>query len=219
MAASSRVLKADVGVTAEFDMQNRTLNQQQAFTLLEVLIALLILSIGLLALAATQITGQRGTQSALKRSQATLLANDLAERMHANPMGDYRAGAINCNSDITICAQTANSVPEDCTADEMAQFDLKDWFCGSSYRSGLFGLLAGPGRAAQNPDDEDFLPVGASARVTCVQANEDGTCQTGNGYRIMLTWSERDPNRNIESDNTDRHGGVINRSMEMIVVP
>lgn len=61
--------------------QNRC---QRGFTLLEVLIALVVLSIGLLSLAGLQATGLRNNHSAYLRSQATLLAYDAIDRIRAN---------------------------------------------------------------------------------------------------------------------------------------
>ena len=60
---------------------------QHGFTLLEVLIALLILSIGLLGLAALQTTGLRSNQMASMRTLATEAAYDITDRMRANPAG------------------------------------------------------------------------------------------------------------------------------------
>ena len=62
-------------------------NKQQGFTLLEVLIALLVLSIGLLGLAALQTTGLRSNQMATMRTLATQIAYDMTDRMRANPGG------------------------------------------------------------------------------------------------------------------------------------
>ena len=63
------------------------IQRQQGFTLLEVLIALLILSIGLLGLAALQTTSLRSNQMASMRTTATQLAYDISDRMRANPVG------------------------------------------------------------------------------------------------------------------------------------
>ena len=63
------------------------IQRQQGFTLLEVLIALLILSIGLLGLAALQTTSLRSNQMASMRTTATQLAYDMSDRMRANPVG------------------------------------------------------------------------------------------------------------------------------------
>jgi type IV pilus assembly protein PilV len=54
------------------------------FSLLEVLVALLVLSIGLLGLASLQAMTSRFNYDAYLRSQATSLAYDIAERMRAN---------------------------------------------------------------------------------------------------------------------------------------
>lgn len=56
----------------------------KGFTLLEVLVALVILSVGLLGLAGLQTTGIRNNHSANLRSQATILAYDIADRIRAN---------------------------------------------------------------------------------------------------------------------------------------
>lgn len=63
-------------------MRERT--NQSGLTLLEVLIAVLILSIGLLGLAGLQTASLRFNTSAYYLSQATALAYDLADRMRAN---------------------------------------------------------------------------------------------------------------------------------------
>jgi type IV pilus assembly protein PilV len=56
----------------------------RGFTLVESLIALLVLSIGLLGVAALQLTSLQANSGAFQRSQATFLAQDLADRMRAN---------------------------------------------------------------------------------------------------------------------------------------
>jgi len=57
------------------------------FTLIEVLIAVLVLSIGLLGLAALQTGALRVGQKAELRTRAVLAASDMVERMRANPAG------------------------------------------------------------------------------------------------------------------------------------
>ena len=61
------------------------------FTLLEVLITVVIFSIGLLGLAGLQATGIKLNHSSLLRTQATLLAYDVADCMRANrgSVADY----------------------------------------------------------------------------------------------------------------------------------
>lgn len=60
-------------------------SQQQGFGLVEILIALLVLSIGVLGYAGLQLQAISGTEGAHYRTQATAIADDLAERIAANP--------------------------------------------------------------------------------------------------------------------------------------
>lgn len=58
--------------------------RQQGFTLLEVLVAMVIVSIGLVGLAGLMMTSVKNNQSAFYRSQASWLAYDVVDRMRAN---------------------------------------------------------------------------------------------------------------------------------------
>lgn len=69
----------------------------RGFTLIEVLVALVILSVGLIGLAALQTGGLRNNNSALIRSRAVLAAEDILDRMRAN-----RADALDEDYDIAI---------------------------------------------------------------------------------------------------------------------
>ena len=66
---------------------------ERGFSLIEVLVALVVLSVGLLGLAALQSTAAQFNASAYSRSQATILAYDMADRIRANREaaldGDY----------------------------------------------------------------------------------------------------------------------------------
>ena len=63
----------------------------QGFSLMEVLVALLVLAIGLLGLAALQARGVKFNHDAYRRSQATYLAYEVIDLMRANVTnaGDY----------------------------------------------------------------------------------------------------------------------------------
>lgn len=56
----------------------------RGFTLLEVLVAILVLSIGLLGLAGLMASSLKNSHSAYQRTQATWLAYDALDRMRAN---------------------------------------------------------------------------------------------------------------------------------------
>jgi type IV pilus assembly protein PilV len=60
------------------------MKKQAGFSLLEVLITMLIVSFGLLGIAGIVVTSLKNTQGSYARSQASLLANDIIDRMRAN---------------------------------------------------------------------------------------------------------------------------------------
>nr|WP_163501138.1 type IV pilus modification protein PilV [Halomonas socia] len=74
-------------------MMRPSLKGQQGVTLVEVLIAVLVLSVGLLGVAAMQTTSLQMNHSAYLRSQANNMAYDIIDRMRANRSasldGDY----------------------------------------------------------------------------------------------------------------------------------
>lgn len=68
-------------------MNGREMGQSRAmrgFTLLEVLVAMIVLSVGLLGLAGLMASSLKNSHSAYMRSQATWLAYDVLDRMRAN---------------------------------------------------------------------------------------------------------------------------------------
>lgn len=58
--------------------------RQSGIGLIEVLVTVFILAIGLLGIAGTQLMSKRANYEATQRTTATLLANDILERMRAN---------------------------------------------------------------------------------------------------------------------------------------
>ena len=69
------------------DSLHRNINRQQGFTLIEILVAVLILSLGVLGLIAMESLALQSNMSAYHRSQATILAYDLSDKMRTNPAG------------------------------------------------------------------------------------------------------------------------------------
>lgn len=62
---------------------------QEGMTLIEVLVALLILGVGLLGAAAVQLNALKYTDSARMTSQASFIAYDMLDRIRANAAADY----------------------------------------------------------------------------------------------------------------------------------
>ncbi|MGE4647531.1 MAG: type IV pilus modification protein PilV [Arenicellales bacterium] len=93
------------------------------FTLLEVLIALVIFSFGLLALAALMAKGLQYNTSALHRSYASAQAYDIADRMRANRLG-ITAGNYDSISGV---GSDPGCIATGCTPAQMAQYDGWAW--------------------------------------------------------------------------------------------
>ena len=84
-------------------------HRARGFTLIEALVALVVLSIGLLGVAALQLTSLRSNHGSAMRSQATFLAYDIIDRMRAN-----RAAALTDAYTIALgAAGTAGTVAGD----------------------------------------------------------------------------------------------------------
>jgi type IV pilus assembly protein PilV len=60
---------------------------QRGMTLIEILVAIVVMSIGLLGLAGLQVKGIQVNQGSIFRSQASLLAEDMADRMRSDSTG------------------------------------------------------------------------------------------------------------------------------------
>ena len=85
------------------------------FTLLEVLISVLVLSVGLLGLAGLQATGLKTNHSAYMRSQAVSYGYDILDRMRAN-----RLSALSGTYNIAMGAGAP-------AGSSIAQTDLREW--------------------------------------------------------------------------------------------
>lgn len=106
-------------------MEMRIVNTDRlkGFTLIEVLIALLVLAIGLLGVLALQATSLQHNQSAYLESQAAFLANDVLDRMRAN-----KVNAPSYKTDLGDSVTSAkNCASGSCTPLELASWDLSQW--------------------------------------------------------------------------------------------
>jgi len=140
-------------------------------TLIEALITVLVLAVAALAFAALQVRGTSHNASASWRSQATLMAAELTDRLRGNPVG-VAAGAY--NSLITPGSALACSAAAPCTPAQMATTDFARW------RSALTNLLpSGSGVVCLDSSPSD----GSSAVPAC-----DGL---GTQLVVKVFWTER----------------------------
>lgn len=96
----------------------------RGFSLVELLVAVLVMGIGVLGVSALQMVSLQNNQAALERGEAVHLAYDMMDRMRANPGGAYGGLAFgDPPPDAPDCVANA------CTVDQMRQFDEASWKC------------------------------------------------------------------------------------------
>ena len=97
--------------------------ESQGFTLLEILIAILVFSFGLLGLAGMMTISVRNNHNGYLRTQANFFADNMADRMRANPValwnGSYSGTAA---PGATVC-----SLASPCDFDTLARYDMENW--------------------------------------------------------------------------------------------
>jgi type IV pilus assembly protein PilV len=174
-----------------------TLPAARGFTLIEVLVAVLLFSIGLLGVAGLQTAGLKTTNQSYQRTVAITAMRDMADRMRANMTG-VRNGyysAISGNA-YTIPACITNSTA--CSAADLANFDAYQW---NNSTSGTLPTL---------------LPSGAGT-VTCTPiagATPPPALPAGSSCTINVQW---DGNRVGSSATSCTTGGLICVQMTVIL--
>lgn len=129
---------------------------QNGFTLLEVLVTMVVMALGLLGYAGLQVASLKNSASAYQRSQATILAYDMIDRMRANRIQAV-AGVYN----IAIGATPGGA--------GIAGADLVDWkaLVGNALPGGDAGInVDGSGNALITIQWADKRDRSASANST-----------------------------------------------------
>lgn len=140
-------------------------SKQRGFTLIEILVALIIMSIGLLGMASLQLNGMRSNQGAYLRTQASILAYDIADRMRANAT---QAKAGDYDGFDTDVAEIADPGCLDdaagCDAANLSTTDLFEWARRVEGSAGSIALL---------PEARGVITRGA-----------------GNKFTVEISWQE-----------------------------
>ncbi len=145
-------------------------SSERGYALLEALVALLVISIGLLGFLRLQLLGMSATTTSTQRSKAVYLSYEMTDRMRAN-LPAYAAGAYN-----SLVASPSNPgcVSTNCSSTQIAQNDYYEW---SNEVSAL--LPQGYGAVCLT---STLLASATPAAPGC-----DGA---GNRYAIIVWWTE-----------------------------
>ena len=157
-------------------VQPRDNSTQSGFSLIEVLIALVVLSIGLIGMAGIQQAGVRNNHNALLHSQASMLAYEIGDMMRSNMIevefGNYNVADGIFPTESSICASTELVTAVNCSSQEMAIFHLKRW----------------------SEHLEQRLPEG-SGTIFCQDIDDtfnQNSCSPGSTVVIEVSWTESD---------------------------
>ncbi|MDH3589490.1 MAG: type IV pilus modification protein PilV [Gammaproteobacteria bacterium] len=140
------------------------------FTLLEVLVALVVFSVGLLGIVSLQIVSKKAIYDSLQRMTAANLANEVIERMRANPgaldmyLGIYMEDLPTPATDCGVST---------CNPAELAAYDL--WSFGAVISGALETSVHGNAGGISDP-------------TFCVSGPLDGS--SGN-YEVAIAWRGR----------------------------
>jgi type IV pilus assembly protein PilV len=145
------------------------------FTLLEVLVALVVISLGLLGLAGLQVVSLKNNQTAYYRALATQQAYDMMDRMRANLAG-ITAG--NYDNLTTAIPADPGCFTAGCSTADMTVTDYFQWLSNTAL----------------------MLPVG-SGSVRCIQGPAT-TCVTNSAtsnriFDITVSWTARTEAGNV----------------------
>jgi len=96
----------------------------RGFTLFEVLITIIVISIGLLGMAGLQFAGLRAANGANEHTLAVLLIQDIKERIHSNRGTVY--GGVNLDNSSTVTGVNCD-IGNVCDTATMFQYDKDQW--------------------------------------------------------------------------------------------
>lgn len=165
----------------------RSRRAARGVSLIEVLMAVLIFSVGLIGLAGLLIVSTRSNQSAFVRTQVTFLAGSMADRMRANPYGlwkDYYSATY----PYTTGALPKCDTKAPCNPDDIALRDKLLW------TAQLKAFLPGLGPSSISCTKAGDLAFDPTASIG-LRPPFGGTCT------MTITWAER--GFGTTDDNTD----------------
>ena len=152
---------------------------QRGFSMLEVLIAVLVFSLGMIGLAGLLIFAIQSNHVAYLRTQATFLAHNMANRMAANPAGVWGSGGVsnyNISAILAPGAGITTTCAAGCSPADLAAHDIQAW-------SQQLNTFLPNAKGAINCSASSLTYQPTPAQISN-RPPYGGTCQ------MVLTWNE-----------------------------
>jgi type IV pilus assembly protein PilV len=149
-----------MGFMTLISKQTGAQRRQRGFSLVEVLIALVVMSVGMLGIAGLYVQSLQAGRTSMFRHHAVTLAGDVADRIRANPVA---GAAYNHAANATGTNNNCVTGGIDCNAAEMAANDIFFW----------------------QAQADDTLPAGDVAVVFTPAAGANPPT-----YQITVSWTE-----------------------------
>ena len=173
-------------------LQNPYKPHQQGTTLIEVLVAAIIIGVGLLGIASLQVRSLQASTNAEARARAIDLISELADRIRANASADqdYVTDGVLSNCD-AYTSNVCTSMPGGAAVEESA--------CSNAdiAAEDKLDILCAPGSGIRSVLSDGTL------EITCadVEPGDGDDCSPGSELTITIGWSVRD---DIFGTGTDR---------------
>jgi type IV pilus modification protein PilV len=107
-----------------------TMNTRQSgLSMIELLVAVLVLAIGVLGVTALQMVSLQNNRGALFRAEAVQLAYDMMDRVRANPVGAVPGQAYSGLGLTAAPPASSDCVANNCSQAQMVLFDQAIWKC------------------------------------------------------------------------------------------
>jgi type IV pilus assembly protein PilV len=190
-------------------MRHGRSSKSGGFTLIEVLVTLMVFTIGLAGFAAMQTTAMREVVDSQQRSLAVWRSQELIDRVRANP-GEVdtfiaQVGSFSCSAaPATRCADYFSGSKQNaatCTATQMATYDVWDIMCG--------------GKTDANDANSDGLGdklIGLVTSLTC----SDSPCAVDSDLTLTLTWTSHAAQGNQD---ITQSAAFVNQSITTVFRP
>lgn len=107
-------------------MDKNTSHKQNGVSLVEILVAVFVVSIGLLGVARMEILAKQANVEAIQRTAATQIAHDMIEKMRANPkqLAGYVGQVLGAGK---LAMPATNCDIAKCNSTDMVNWDLYQW--------------------------------------------------------------------------------------------